>query len=132
MRKVTAAAALSVLSLLGIGCASHYQEGVKSDYLSQTTMVYADPETTTNAAKQVFSDDGLTDVSATSTKVDGRASGLMADKTKVQATIDQADRGSKLTISVGTVGDPKMGAQWAAKIKQVAEGKNNTNNNTRP
>jgi len=124
MRKVTAAATLSVLALLGIGCSSNYQEGVKSNYLSQSTMVYADPETTSHAAKQVFSDDGLTDVSETATKVDGRVSGLMADKTKVQATIKQADKGSTLTVSVGNVGDPKMGAQWAAKIKQVAEGNN--------
>lgn len=124
MRKVTTAvAALTAMTLLGFGCASHHQENVTSDYLSQWTMVDADVETVTSAAKQVFMDDKLTDVSAESTKVDGRASGMTADKTKIQATIGKTDTGVKLTISVGKLGDPKMGANYATKIKQVAEGK---------
>ena len=124
MRKITTAcAALSLLALMGVGCASHHQENVTSDYLSQSTMVDSDVESVTMAAKKVFTDDKLTDVSAEATKVDGRASGLTADKTKIQASVNKTDTGVKLTISVGKLGDPKMGADYAVKIKQVAEGK---------
>ena len=123
MRKVTTTvAALAAMTLFGVGCASHHQENVTSDYLSQSTMVDADVETVSNAAKKVFMDDKLTDVSEDATKVDGRISGMTADKTKIQATVTKTDTGVKLTISVGKVGDPKMGADYAVKIKQVAEG----------
>lgn len=119
-----ASAALLLSMIVGTGCASKHQEGVTSDYRKQWIDVYADVETTTAAAKQVFADDKLTDVSAESTKIDGEASGVTADKTKVYASIKKTDKGSQLTVQVGKyVGDPKVGAEYAAKIKQVAEGK---------
>ncbi|MDB5328295.1 MAG: hypothetical protein JWM57_3864, partial [Phycisphaerales bacterium] len=69
------------------------------------------------------SDDKLTDVSAEMTKLDGMASGVTADKTKVQAVIKKSDQGSQLSVTVGKLGDPKVGANYVQKIKQVAEGK---------
>ena len=112
-----------LFGMIGVGCESMNQQGVKSDLHSQWVDVYADVETTTNAAKQVFTDDKLTDVSAQSTMVDGEASGVTADKTKIYASVKKADKGSQVSIQVGTLGSPKMGAEYAAKIKQIAEKK---------
>ena len=124
MKSVTRGLSAAVLlTLAAAGCQSSHQEGVTSDYRKQWTDVYADVETTTAAAKQVFSDDKLTDVSAQSTKLDGEASGVTADKTKIYASVKKTDRGSQVTVLVGTVGDPKVGSEYAAKIKQIAEKK---------
>ena len=121
--KGLSAALLLSIAGLGAGCASSHQEGVTSDYRTQWTNVAADPETVTAAAKQVFSDDKLTDVSAEMTKLDGMASGVTADKTKIQAVVKKSDQGSQLSVTVGKLGDPKVGANYVQKIKQVAEGK---------
>lgn len=125
MRKVTTAvAALSLLSLLGVGCASSHQEGVTTNYRKQWIDVYADVEATTAAAKQVFTDDKLADISVDVDKVKGEVSATFADKTKIYASVVKIDKGSQLTVQAGKyLGDPKLGSEYAAKIKQVAEGK---------
>ena len=112
-----------LVSIVGVGCASRSQEGVTSTYRTQSVSISADVETTTAAARSVFEEDKLTDVSAESTKLDGMASGLTADKTKIQAKITKTDNGSDVYVTVGKVGSPKVGADYAAKIKQVAEKK---------
>lgn len=113
-----------LVSVVGFGCASRSQEGVTSTYRTQSIDVYADVETTAAAAKQVFEEDNLANVSAQMDKVKGEVSADMADKTKVYASVEKNDRGSSLSVQVGKyVGDPKIGADYAAKIKQVAEGK---------
>ncbi|HEX8322342.1 MAG TPA: hypothetical protein VF595_00390 [Tepidisphaeraceae bacterium] len=112
-----------LVSIVGVGCASRSQEGVTSTYRTQSVSISADVETTTAAARSVFEEDKLTDVSAESTKLDGMASGLTADKTKIQAKITKTNNGSDLYVTVGKVGSPEVGANYAAKIKQMAEKK---------
>lgn len=121
--KSSIAAAL-LCAVAAVGCKSSYQEGVTSNYRTQKTMVYADVEATAAAAKQVFEGDGLKNISAEMDKVKGEVSGDLADKTKVYASVEKTDKGSQLWVQVGKgLGDPKIGADYAAKIKQVAEGK---------
>ncbi|MGN6505471.1 MAG: hypothetical protein ACTHM6_07910 [Tepidisphaeraceae bacterium] len=115
-------AATMLFALAAVGCESTHQEGVKSDLRTQWTTVYADTETTTSAAKQVLMDNKLTDVSSQSTKMDGMASGVKADGTKIQCAIQKTDNGSQLSVTVGRIGSPKEGAELAAAIKQKAEG----------
>lgn len=103
------------------GCASHHEEGVKSDYRTQWTQVAADTKTTTAAARSVLEASDLKDVTASSTEVDGSASGKKADGTKVKVDIEKNDNGSKVSVTVGTLGDPSLGASYAAKIKARAE-----------
>lgn len=117
------ASAVAALSLIAVGCQSGRNPEVTSSYKSQWINVNADVETTTAAAKQVFADDKLTDVSSQADKVKGEASGVMADKTKVWASIEKTDAGSQLSVQVGKIGDPKVGADYAVKIKQIAEKK---------
>jgi type IV pilus biogenesis protein CpaD/CtpE len=112
-----------LLAVLIMGCASKSEEGVKSDYRTQWTMVAADTKTTTDAAKSVLSASDLKDVTASSTDVDGVASGLKADGTKVAVVIAKTDNGSKVSVTVGEVGDPTLGASYAAQIKLKAESK---------
>ena len=117
------AALLLSAAMANVGCESGHQPNVTSDYRSQWTDVAADTKTVTAAAEQVFKENELTDVSSQSTMVDGMASGVTADKTKIQAAIKKTDSGSQLSITVGKLGSPKMGADLVTKIKQVAEKK---------
>lgn len=111
-----------MLALGSGGCQSHHEEGVTSSYHSQWTNVAADTKTTTDAAKAVLEGDGLKDVKASSTSVDGTAEGKKADGTVVSASIKKIDTGSEVSITVGTLGDPTYGAELAKKIKDKAEG----------
>jgi hypothetical protein len=121
------AAALVIVVTIGFtGCKSSHEEGVKSDFRSQWTMVKSGTVATTDAAKAVFENEGFKDVTATSTAVDGKATGKLADGTKVTATIAKKDSGSEVTVVVGTMGDPKLGANLAEKIRVKADGPNAT------
>jgi hypothetical protein len=105
------------------GCESTHQAGVKSDLRTQWTTVNADTQRTTDAARGVFEGEGLKDIHANATKVDGTVSGKKADGTNVKATINkQSDGVSQVTVNVGTMGDPSLGASLAKQIKQRAEG----------
>ncbi len=112
-----------LLAALVAGCTSSTEQGVKSDYHTQWTMVAADTKTTTDAAKSVLEASDLKDVTASSTAVDGMAAGMKADGSKVEVTIAKTDVGSKVSVTVGTLGDPALGASYAAQIKQKAESK---------
>lgn len=112
-----------LLAAATMGCASHSEEGVKSDYRTQWTMVAADTKTTTDSAKSVLEGDDLKDVTASSTNIDGMVVGKKADGSKVEVDIAKTDIGSKVSVTVGTIGDPKLGASYAAQIKQKAEAK---------
>jgi hypothetical protein len=115
-------AALVVILAIGFtGCKSSNEAGVKSDYHAQWTMVKAGPEATTDAAKAVFEAEGFKDVTASSTAVDGKATGKLADGTKVTASIAKKDAGSEVSVVVGTMGDPKLGANLAEKIRMKAD-----------
>src|SRR5688572_17840259 len=65
------------------GCQSTHEEGVKSNLRTQWTDVSADTKTTTEAARAVLEEDGLKEVRADATNVDGKATAKMADGTKV-------------------------------------------------
>ena len=68
-------------------CQSKHEEGVTSDYRAQWTSVNANTAATTEAARAVLMEQGLKDVSASSTNVDGTAMAKKADGTKVNVTI---------------------------------------------
>jgi hypothetical protein len=107
---------------VGTGCKSTHEEGVKSNLHSQWTNVNADTRATTDAAKAVLSDQGLKDVSGSATNVDGKAMGKMADGTKVNVDVKKLnDRASQVSVTVGTMGDPKLGAEIAKEVKMKAE-----------
>lgn len=104
------------------GCKSSHESGVKSNYMTQWAPVAASTKDTTEAAKGVFESEGLKDVTANSTDVDGKASGKLADGTVVTASVKkETDATSTLSVNVGTLGDPELGAELAKKIKMEAE-----------
>ena len=63
------------------------------------------------------------DIQASSTDVDGKATGKKADGTQITVSIKKVDNGSQVSVDVGTLGDPSLGAAIAEKIRQKAEGK---------
>src|SRR5947209_8713178 len=97
-------------------CQSHHEEGVKSSYRSQWTDVNADTRTTTEAARAVLQDEGLKDINASSTNVDGMAEGKQADNTRVNVSIKKTDKGSQVSVTVGMMGNPSLGAETAKRI----------------
>jgi hypothetical protein len=110
--------------LIGAGCQSTHEEGVKSNMRTQWTDVMADTKTTTEAAKAVLAEEGLKDVTAEATNIDGKATAKMADGTKITASVEKkSDSMSQVTVNVGTMGSPTRGAEIAKKIKMRAEGK---------
>lgn len=120
---MTAVAVVAVLAMaMNLTACKSDESGVKTSYRSQWTQVAANTEKTTNAAKAVLNDMKLTDVKAASTAVDGEASGKMADGTSVKVSIKKKDAGSEVTVVVGTMGDPSLGAKVASDIKKKAEG----------
>jgi hypothetical protein len=120
-------------ALLLSACASS-QSGVKTNYHSQWTEVRADVKSTTAAAEQVLNDAELKDVKSSTTSVDGSASGKKSDGTKVSVAIQrEGDTKSQVSVTVGTMGDPKLGADLAKKIKDRAEiGSSPVSATTRP
>jgi hypothetical protein len=114
---------LMAAGAIGTGCKSTHEEGVKSNMHSQWTDVNANTQTTTDAAKSVLTEQGLKDVKGTATNVDGTAMGKMADGTKVNVDVKKkSDSMSQVSVTVGTMGDPKIGAEIAKKVKMQAEG----------
>jgi Protein of unknown function (DUF3568) len=113
---------LAMLTMLTVGCQSSHEEGVKSDLHSQWTTVNADTKGATDAARAVLETEGLKDISANATGVDGMAMGKQADGTKVNVDVKKVtDTSSEVSVTVGTMGDPKLGAEIARKIKDKAE-----------
>lgn len=105
----------------GIGCKSRHEEGVKSNLHSQWTEVNADPRAATAAAEAVLRDQGLRDIKADSTNIDGKVSGKKADGTKVNVSIEKKSATkSQVSVTVGHMGDPKLGAEIAKKVKMQA------------
>lgn len=114
--------ALALAMLVSVGCKSSQEPGVKTNYRTQWTTVAADTETTAEAAKNVFMGDNLKEVSSKSTKLDGQAWGQKADGTKVVANIEKlSDTTSQVSVTVGTMGDPALGTDYATRIKAAAE-----------
>lgn len=123
MKSTVAAAVVALSAMCFVGCASKHEEGVTSNYHKQWTSVNADTVATANAAKSVLNDRQLKNVTSSSTKVDGKATGKMSDGREVQVIIEkQGDMMSQVSVTVGTLGDPALGAEIAKAIKQQAEG----------
>ena len=113
-----AVAALAMLAVGLGGCASKRAEGVKSDMHSQWTMVSAGTKAATDAASDALKAEGLKNVMAESTTVDGKAEGMKADGTKVKVMVKKMDNGmSEVSVTVGMMGDSSLGAEIAKKIK---------------
>ena len=122
MRNVSFAVVAVILGLLVGACKSTHEEGVKSNIHSQWLVVAADTKTTTAAAQSVLASEGLKDVKSESTGVDGKATGKKADGTVITATIKKkTDTSSELTVTVGSMGEPSLGASIAKKIQEAAE-----------
>jgi hypothetical protein len=121
MLKRTICGSAALLLLVGTGCASRHEEGVKSDYRTQWTMVAADVKTTTEAAGEVLREADLKDIQVNSTNVDGTATGLKANGAKVVVKAVKKDVGTQVQATVGSLGDPDLGAEIVKKIKARAE-----------
>ena len=111
------------LAFVTLACQTPHEEGVKSSYRSQWTYVAADTRTTTNAARTVLERDGLHDIKVSSTDMDGTAQAKYSDGRDIAVTVKKVEGGSQVSVTVGTVGDPAIGAGLAKKIKSEAEGK---------
>ena len=110
------------LAVAVAGCQSSHEKGVTSNYRTQWTSVGADVKTTTNAAEAALNEAELKEVTSSSTSVDGSASGKKADGTKVDVSIrKEKESRSEVSVTVGRMGDPELGAEIARKIKERAE-----------
>lgn len=119
-----ALSAVLALTLGVMGCASRHEQGVKSDYRSQWINVAADTKATTEAARGVLEQRGLKGITAQSTGVDGIAKATTADGTKVTVNVKKvSDTSSQVSVIVGHLGDPKLGADLAKQIQIRAEGR---------
>jgi hypothetical protein len=122
MKKLLIATA-ALAAAFAAGCESGQEAGVKTNYRTQWTNVDADTREATELARAVLEEEGLKEVKASSTNVDGTASGKMADGTKVNVTVKkQTDARSEVSVNVGKLGDPGLGADLAKKIKDRAAG----------
>lgn len=107
---------------LAAGCQSRHEEGVKSNLRTQWTDVAADTRATTEAAEEVLRDQGLKDVTSDSTNVDGTATGRKADGTKVTVKVQKkTESTSQVSVNVGTIGEPRLGAEIANRVKARAD-----------
>ena len=132
MKLNVAGAVVALSAMCFVGCASRHEEGVTSSYRSQWTTVNADTEAATDAAEAVLNDRQLKDVTSSSTSVDGKAMGKMADGTKVNVAVKkEGDDMSQVSVNVGLKGDPALGAEIARAIKTRAEGGGSDTTSTR-
>src|SRR4051794_14998163 len=86
------------------GCQSS-QPDVKTNVRTQWTVVKADPQATTDAAKAVLASAQMKDVKGSSTSVDGHVTAKKADGTEIKVDIERASGGSEVKVNVGTMGD---------------------------
>ena len=122
MRIALVPLAMLALILTMPGCQSTHEKGVTSNYRSQWTNVRADVKTTTKAAESALNEAELKDVTSSSTNVDGSASGKKSDGTKVHVAVrKEKESSSQVSVTVGQMGDPELGAELARKIKERAE-----------
>ncbi len=100
------------------GCKTD-QEGVKTNYRSQWQTFTASVEDATDAAEAALSGLELKSVESSSTKIDGQATGLTADETKVTVSVAKVgDDQAEVSVYVGKLGDPELGKAILADIGQ--------------
>ena len=115
--------ALILTAFLAAACESTHEKGVKSNLHTQWADVNADEAKATDAGKSVLESEGLREVKANSTNLDGSATGKMADGTKITVSVKKkGDSKSQVSVNVGAMGSPSTGADLAKKIKMRAEG----------
>ena len=124
MRRLALVMTCVAVLCVAFACKSAHEEGVTSSIRSQWTDVNADPKAATDAANAVLMEEGLKDVKSSATSYDGKATGKMADGTKVTVTVKREPKAelSQVSVNVGTMGNPSLGANIAKKIKTRAEG----------
>jgi hypothetical protein len=128
---LTAAVALALAAALP-ACQSKHEQGVTSNYRSQWTNVAANVQQTTRAAETVLKENAFDDVRSNATAVDGTATAKKSDGTKVNVAIrKEKETTSQVSVTVGTLGDPALGAELARKIKTRAEGGTASSTTTR-
>ena len=134
MKPALVATLAVAVALVLSACKSSQSSDVKTNYRTQWTSVRADVKATTAVAEQVLAEAELKDVKSSSTAVDGSASGKKADGTKVNVAIKkEGDARSQVSVTVGTMGDPSLGADLAKKIKDRAEmGSSAVSSTTKP
>jgi hypothetical protein len=121
-RMIVVLGAAFCVAVMAAGCSSSKEEGVTSSYRSQWTMVGADTRTTTEAARAVLEEQGLKEIKADSTMVDGTAEGRKADGTEIKVSIKKKGEGaSEITTTVGALGSPTLGAEITRKIADRAQ-----------
>jgi hypothetical protein len=118
MRFITPALVFAAAAIFVAGCQSTHEKGVKSNLKTQWTTVDGDTRAATAAAADVLKEQELKDVKAESTNVDGKATGHMADGTKISVDVKKkTETTSQVSVNVGNFGDPELGAEIARKIK---------------
>jgi hypothetical protein len=124
MKHLALVVASAVALCVSFACKSSQEPAVKSDLQTQWTDVNADAPATSEAAKAVLVDENLKDVSGKSTNTGGKVTGKMADGTEVIVTVQKGPKAamSQISVRVGTIGNPSLGANLAKRIKMRAEG----------
>lgn len=109
---------LGILCSNFVGCATG-EPGVKNYAGTYTANVDAKPDKATNAAKKALEDLKFMNITASSTKIDGKVEGTTAQNDKVTIKIDQAgDNVSAVSVRVGNVGDEAISKQIIDKTKE--------------
>ncbi|MEM8738688.1 MAG: DUF3568 family protein [Planctomycetota bacterium] len=93
--------------------------GIKSNFVQQWSTLDGSVEETTEAAAEVLESYELENVTSKNTKVDGLVTGEKADGKEISVDIRRVtDETSEASVRVGTVGDPDLGIEIVAKIKE--------------
>lgn len=110
--------ALLVAVVVALAACMTTEPGVRSSGFEQYTTIERGTSESTKAAEEVLRDLGLQDVAASSTNVDGWASGKMADGTLVKVTLKRVwDNLSDISVKVGSFGDTPLGTDIIARVR---------------
>lgn len=121
MKTALCSAVLVAVGLMGVvpmtGCSTS-EPGVTNVAGTINATVNGSPEKVTEAAKDTMEDLKLLSVSATSTKVDGTATGRTAQDAVVSISIQTAGENvSEVDIRVGSLGDKALSMKILDGIK---------------
>src|SRR5688500_5609612 len=113
---------LAILAAAAIGCQSMHDRDVKSNYYSQWTTVKSDVKSTVKAGEEVFKEMELRDIKSEATVLDGSIDAKKSNDDTVHVTVRRRNESSsEVSITIGTLGDPSLGADLAKQIKNRAE-----------
>jgi hypothetical protein len=113
---------LAILAAAAIGCQSMHDRDVKSNYYSQWTTVKSDVKSTVKAGEEVFKEMELRDIKSEATVLDGSIDAKKSNDDTVHVTVRRRNESSsEVSITIGTLGDPSLGADLVKQIKNRAE-----------